>query len=127
MKQAGDPSVIEWIDRQQAETLYITTITLAELLVGVAILPPGKRRNLLARAVERAERWTFLERVLPFDQAAAHAFAELTARTRAIGRPVEGMDAQIAAIAAAHGFAVATRDTAPFRAVGIEVIDPWAA
>jgi predicted nucleic acid-binding protein len=99
----------------------------AELRSGVALLPQGKRRAALHESLEERVLPTFAGRVLPFDMACTDIYAQLTARFRAAGTAVETADACIAAIALAHGFAVATRDTLPFQAAGLKVINPWQA
>lgn len=125
MKPNGNPAVRDWLDRQVAETLYLTATSLAELLVGVEMLPDGKRKDGLADALGELLNVLFGPRILPFDSEAAKAYAPLVGRARAGGRVISVADGQIAAIAAAHGFSVATRDTAPFVAAGVPVINPW--
>jgi predicted nucleic acid-binding protein len=123
----GDPAVRAWLDRQIVETLYLTTTSLSELLVGIELLPRGKRRDGLAEALAKIMESLFGSRILPFDQQAALAYARLVGKTRAAGRTIGVADAQIAAIATVHGFTVATRDTGPFVAAGVPVINPWEA
>jgi predicted nucleic acid-binding protein len=125
MKPNGNPVVQAWLDRQTADTLYLTATSLAELLVGIEILPNGKRKEGLGGALSELVARLFESRVLPFDQQAAMAYATLVARARANGRLMSVADGQIAAIAAVHGFSVATRDTAPFVVAGVPVINPW--
>lgn len=125
MRLHGNPAVAAWLDRQAAETLYLTATSLSELLLGVEILPDGKRKEGLDAALRELMPRLFGSRILPFDEQAAMAYAPLVGRARAVGRPIAVADAQIAAIAAVHGFAVATRDTAPFAAAGVPVINPW--
>ena len=125
LRQQPDPSVRDWLDRQDEHRLFITAITAAELLAGVAQLPPGRRRSGLGQQVAAILHDFGERRILPFDIAAAHAFADLRARARAAGLAMGALDAQIAAIATAHGGSVASRDTAPFIAAGVPVIDPW--
>lgn len=125
MKANGAPAVLAWLDRQAAETLYLTSTSLAELLVGIEIMPEGKRKEGLGAALVELVEVLFAGRILPFDAAAATHYAPIIGRARSAGRAISVGDGQIAAIAAAHGFKVATRDTAPFIAAGITVIDPW--
>jgi predicted nucleic acid-binding protein len=125
MKSDGDRDVQAWLDEQIAETLYLTSISLSELLLGVDMLPDGKRKAGLAAALQELLTTLFGARVLPFDQQAATLYATLVCRARAAGRAIYMADGQIAAIAAMHGFTVATRDTAPFVAAGIPVVNPW--
>lgn len=119
--------VIEWIDAQPLETLFLSAITVAELRAGVALLPSGKRRTGLHENLEKRVLPLFAGRVLPFDLACTPAYAGLMARARSSGLAVATADGYIAAIAAANGFAVATRDTAPFEAAGVAIINPWLA
>ena len=122
MRPNANPAIRAWLDQQVVETLYLTATSLSELLVGIEILPDGKRKEGLGAAlVELVER-LFGSRVLAFDQQAAMAYAPLVYRARAGGRIISVADGQIAAIAAVHGFAVATRDTEPFMATGVPVI-----
>lgn len=114
-----------WLDQQVAETLYLTATSLSELLVGIEILPDGKRKEGLGAALAELLAGLFESRILPFDQQAAMAYAPLVGRARADGRIITVSDGQIAAIAAVHGFAVATRDTEPFEAAGVPVVNPW--
>jgi predicted nucleic acid-binding protein len=125
MKPNGAPAVQAWLDDQVAETLYLTATSLSELLVGIELLPPGRRRDGLDEALQALMAGLFEARILPFDQCAAIAYAALVGRARAGGKVLSVADGQIAAIAAVHGFSVATRDTGPFIAAGIPVIDPW--
>jgi predicted nucleic acid-binding protein len=124
MKSQRHPAVQAWLDAQAAETLYLTSITLAEMLFGVRILPAGKRKNALTQMLDGLMA-LFEDRVLAFDAAAAKNYAELADAARAAGKGFPMPDAYIAAIAFAHGFIVATRDVSPFKAVGLTVIDPW--
>jgi toxin FitB len=125
MKAEANPAVAAWLDRQAVETLYLTAVSLAELLVGVEILPAGKRRHGIGAALGELVSTLFGPRVLPFDQEAAKAYAILVARARTAGHVISVSDGQIAAIATANGFIVATRDVAPFLAAGVPVINPW--
>ena len=127
LRHAPEPRVIEWIDAQAMETLFLSAITVAELRAGVALLPAGKRRAGLRENLEKRVLPLFAGRVLPFDLSCTPAYAALTAKTRAAGLAVSAADGYIAAIAAAHGFAIATRDTGPFAAAGVAVINPWQA
>jgi predicted nucleic acid-binding protein len=108
-----------------AETLFFTTISLSELLLGVELLPEGRRRTGLDTAITSLVGRIFGPRVLPFDQAAAASYAKIVGRARSLGYNVPVAAGQIAAIATARGFIVATRDTALFAATGVPVINPW--
>lgn len=124
-----DRAVIEpWLDRQSRGSVWISAATAAEMRYGVAILPTGRRREALDAWCERTlARFAEDGRVAPFDLAASRHFASGMAAARAAGREVKSFaDAAIAATALERRFAVATRDTGPFMAMGCEVIDPWA-
>jgi toxin FitB len=125
MRLAPEPKVIDWLDAQAAETLYLSTVSLAELLFSVAVLPEGRRKIALGLALVEKAALLFGERVLPFDIDAAKAYAAVMSRCQRAGRRVGTADGQIAAIASTHRLAVATRDAAPFEAAGVKVIDPW--
>lgn len=127
LRQAPEARVIEWIDAQPLETLYLSAITVAELRAGVALLSAGKRRAGLHENLEKRVLPLFAGRVLPFDLACTQAYAELMAKARTAGLAIATADGYIAAIAAANGFAVASRDTSPFEAAGAAVINPWQA
>ena len=119
--------VLAWLDAQALETLYLSAITVAELRAGIALMPVGKRRDSLHDNLEKRLLPMFANRVLSFDLACTKAYAELLAKSRAAGLAVETADALIAAVALVNGFAVATRDTRPFEAAGVNAINPWQA
>ena len=126
MKPAPEAAVRDWLDAQAAETLHLSSVTIAELTFGIGALPTGGRTDRLTTALEGVMA-LFGERILPFDTEAARRYGDLAVRARAAGRGFPTSDGYIAAIAAAHGFAVATRDASAFEAAGLAVIDPWAA
>ncbi len=125
LRLGPDTRVVAWIDAQALETLFLSAITVAELRAGVALLPSGKRRAGLQESLETRVLPLFAGRVLPFDLGCTQAYAELMARARASGLAIAGADGYIAAIAAANGLTVASRDTGPFEAAGAAVTDPW--
>lgn len=125
MRAQGNAVVTHWLDRQNSDTLYLTTVNLAELLLGAELMPLGLRRSRLEARIGEVIDAFGDRRTLAFDARSARFFAVLVARARGAGHAIGIADGQIAAIAAAHGFAVATRDTSPFVAAGIPVIDPW--
>jgi hypothetical protein len=124
MKPAPDDAVRAWLDEQAAETLYLSSVTVAELMFGIGALPKGKRKDKLADALDGVMK-VFADRILPFDVDAARRYADLAVKARAAGKGFPTPDGYIAAIAASRGFAVATRDASAFDAAGVEVIDPW--
>jgi toxin FitB len=120
-------NVLVWLDAQAAESLYLSTVSVAELLLGIESLPIGKRRRALAAALDEQIMALFGRRIVPFDLVAAGVYAKIVMRARRHGHPIGVADAQIAAIAESRRFSVATRDEAPFQAAGIPVINPWTA
>jgi len=126
LRPVGNPKVIAWLDRQAQDTLFLTATSLSELLTGVRILPEEKRKERLEAALNDVLPRIFGPRILGFDRVAAEEYSRIVSRARARGLAISFPDAQIAAIASVHGFAVATRDAGPFRAAGVAVIDPWA-
>lgn len=125
LKPAGDATVLEWLDQQDIETLYLTAVTVAELRFGIAALPLGRRKRRLEDEFEQRILSLFKGRILPFDELATVAYARIRAKAKIDGNAIGIADGFIAAIADHHGFAVATRDISPFEAAGIAVINPW--
>jgi predicted nucleic acid-binding protein len=125
LRPAPAETVEQWLAAQDGGSVFLTSISEAELLHGVALLPAGRRKTALAKAIKGILDEEFRSRILPFDSSAATAYAAIAAECRAAGRPLSHFDGQIAAIARAHGAAVATRNTSDFKHCGIEVINPW--
>lgn len=117
--------VLGWLDEQPTRALFVTSVTEAEVLTGIAILPEGRRKRALADAAARAFGGLLSGRVLPFDSAAAQAYSVIAAARRAAGRPISQSDGQIAAIARSRSMAIATRNVRDFEDMGIDLIDPW--
>jgi predicted nucleic acid-binding protein len=124
-KPSGNAQVAAWLDRQDAGSLFVTAINLAELMAGIAMLPVGKRKQALRNALDRFLAQRIVTPILPFDREAAMAYAVVLLHAKAKRYTLPVAAAQIAAIAVVHGFAVATRDVAPFLAAGVDVINPW--
>ena len=124
MKPAPERAVRDWLDAQTAETLFLSSVTIAELSFGIAALPKGRRKDNLTAALEGLLA-LFAARILPFDTAVAQRYGELAAKARIAGRGFPTPDGYIAAIAATQGFVVATRDASAFAAAGLKVINPW--
>lgn len=125
MRPTPSPAVEKWVSECPAESLFFSAVGEAELRFGIAIMPVGTRRELLAAAVEGMLQEDFLGRVLPFDSEAARAYAWIAAERRAAGRPISQADCQIAAIARSRGAAVATRNVRDFKGMGVDVANPW--
>ena len=124
-KAVPEPNVLAWIDAQLVESLYLSAITVAEVRFGIAAMPAGRRRTVYQERLEREVLPAFKGRVLAFDLETSQAYAALMANARAAGRAIGKEDGYIAATAVARGLAVATRDTSPFKAAGLTVINPW--
>lgn len=127
MRPEPHPAVLAWVAAQPRATLYASSISQAEILYGIAVLPEGRRRTALAAVAEAIFAEDLAGRVLPFDSAAAASYATVVVSRRQAGNPIEGFDALIAATALAARAGVATRDTGGFAACGLTVINPWAA
>lgn len=125
MKPAPADRVVKWVASQTASSLYTTSITQAEILHGVLLLPAGKRRKAFEEAAEAMFDEDFAGRILPFGSDAAPFYAEIAAERRRRGRPISQFDAQIAAISRASGAELATRNVSDFEHCKIEVMDPW--
>ncbi|MHB1757428.1 MAG: PIN domain-containing protein, partial [Leptospirillum sp.] len=126
MKPDPHPAVRAWLNDQAVETLYLSSVTLAELLFGIGALPAGKRKDMLAQALDGLTG-LFRDRVLPFDTDAARRYADLAVTAKVAGQGFPTPDGYIAVIAASRGFILASRDTAPYEAASLTVINPWKA
>ena len=125
MSSSMNPAVSRWLSAHPTSTLFTTTISLAEILYGIEMLPKGKRRDGLLLVAEDMFIKLFAQRVLAFNESAARAFAPIAVNRRLSGRPIAIFDAQIAAIAKAQGAPVATRNTTDFEHCGVALINPW--
>ena len=125
MQPAPSQRVLKWLAKEPASGLFITTITQAEILYGIELLPKGRRRTALESAVEAMFEEDFTERILPFDSSAARVFPKIAAARRPSGRPRTQFDAQIASIARVQRATVATRNTTDFENCGVPVVNPW--
>jgi len=126
-KAEPNPGVLDWIDAQAVETLYLSAITVAELRFGLATMPEGKRRSIYQDRLEREVLPAFSGRVLPFGLDTSQAYAALMAHAKAKGKAISKADGYIAATASARALSVATRDVSPFHAADLTVINPWEA
>jgi toxin FitB len=124
MKPKPHPAVRAWLNSQIAETLYLSSVTLAELLFGIAAIPNSKRKDMLTQTLNGL-MGLFRDRVLPFDTDAARRYAGLAVTAKTSGRGFPTPDGHIAAIAASRKFIVVSRDMSPYEAVGVSVINPW--
>ena len=125
MRAVPYQNVVAWLNRQDMNTLHLTAVSLAELRFGIAQLDDGKAKTDLGERLDRALDIVFQGRIIPFTADAAKAFADAMATARRQGRAVGFQDGMIAASTAALGFTIATRDTSPFEAMGVSVINPF--
>lgn len=119
------PIVMQWMRGQQPKSIFLTTITMAEVLAGIAMLPDGEKRKAKQAIGEKIFSTLFAGRILPFDEPAARIYADIVTQRRIRGRHNAPLDVQVASVARAHGMAVATRNISDFEDSGIELIDPW--
>ena len=117
--------VLRWVDDQDSAELVITSVTAAELRAGVAVLPRGRRKDTIARKIERLITEVFAGYVLAFDADSSSHYADMVAATRRRGRPMSALDVQIAAICRQHDATLATRNITDFEAVTLAIVDPW--
>ena len=125
MKPEPAARVVSWMEREPASSLYVTSITQAEIMHGVMLLPQGRRRKALEAAAQAMFSEDFAERLLAFGSEAALAYAHISVERRRRGRPIAAFDAQIAAIARAAGATLATRNITDFDHCAIRVVNPW--
>lgn len=125
LRASPDPAVAAWLAAQPIETLFVSSVTQAEMLLGARLLPAGKRRQLLESALSAMFAEDFARRILPFDSAAVPDYVEVVYKRRAAGRPISQFDAQIASIALYHGSRLATRNLSDFERCDLELVDPW--
>jgi len=124
MKPTPSEAVIAWVGARIGTELFTTSITLAEILYGIARLPEGRRKQLLSTTSSEVFA-AFEDQVLPFDSSAAKRYSEVVQGRDKLGLPIDGFDAQIASICRAHGAALATRNLKDFRHTDVDLIDPW--
>jgi hypothetical protein len=127
MRTAPEAAVVSWLDRQPADSIWITSITLFETRLGLALLPQGRRRRALEAAFAQLLEEDLENRVLDFDSAAATSAASLAAARQRAGRPTDMRDTQIAGIALARSATLATRNVRHFADLKVPVVDPWTA
>jgi toxin FitB len=126
MQPVPSSNVMRWLSVvRSGEEMFTTTVTVAEVLYGIELLPRGKRRDKLQAEAEAVFAVDLAGHILGFDEPAARAFAEIAAARRSQGRPIADFDAQIAAIAYAHRGVLATRNIADFDGCGIRLVNPW--
>lgn len=126
MRPAPAPQVLDWLDAQGRRPVYVSSVTQAEMLLGVALLPAGRRREMFETKVAALFAQHFANRCLPFDAQAAPHYARIVASRQKAGKRIASEDAQIAAIACSRGFDLATRNVADFAGIaGLQIVNPW--
>lgn len=126
MRPAPSRQVVRWLEREPPSSVFTTSITQAEILHGILLLPAGRRRDGLEAAAQAMFAEELAGRILGFTSEAAPFYARIAADRRHAGRPISHFDAQIGAIARLHDAVLATRNTADFEGCGLRLIDPWA-
>lgn len=125
MRTNPDATIVEWLDRQPADSVWLTSISVFEARFGLALLPKGRRRSGLERAFDRVLSEDLSNRVLALDELAALTAAQLATDRQRSGRVVDLRDTLIAGIAQARRATIATRNTRHFDGVDVPVVDPW--
>jgi toxin FitB len=125
LRSTPNAAVLAWVAAQPAESLYVSAVTQAEMLLGARLLPAGRRRQTLQTALQAMFEEDFSRRILAFDSAAVPAYVEVVIARRQAGRPISQFDAQIAAIAIHHRSRLATRNVADFEGCNLALVDPW--
>ena len=125
LRERPEPAVLAWFGAQANHALFVSAITQAEMMLGARLLPAGKRRAALEKAIGAIFTEDFEGRILPFDSGTVTAYVDVVSARRAGGRPISQFDAQIAAIARQHGARLATRNVGDFQGCGVSVVDPW--
>lgn len=125
LRAKPSPAVLRWFAAQPPESLFVSAVTQAEMMLGARLLPVGRRRTSLEGALAAMFEEDFAGRILPFDSGAVAAYVEIVSDRRSLGRPISQFDAQIAAIARHAGARLATRNTGDFERCGVDLIDPW--
>lgn len=125
MKPMPNTNVMNWLDQQEVIKLYVSTVTIAEIAYGINALSEGNRRNVLEESFHSVLREAFEHRILPFDEVAAHLYGKIMTRRKELGKPLSILDGQIAAIARANNFTVATRNSKDFADCDLNLINPF--
>lgn len=125
MRSAPEPRVLRWLGSQAAEDLHVTAVTMAEILYGIDLISGGRRRDVVRGGAEKMFGDVFAERILAFEDRAAHAFSQIASARRRQGKPMLEFDAQIAAITRVHAATLATRNPYVFEGCGVRLVNPW--
>ena len=125
MMPAPPGPLLRWLNEQDSSSLFLSSITLAEIGYGLHMLPDGKHRRNLEDRFARLVALGFEQRILPFDEPAAAIYGEIMAQRKGLGRPLGALDGQIASIARSHHLAVATRNTRDFEECGLDLVNPF--
>jgi predicted nucleic acid-binding protein len=125
MRPRPTQTVLDWLNHQSANELWLSVISIAEIEYDLRSMPVAKRRTELSGVFERFIARAFSGRILSFEQNAAHLYGDIMSERKALGRPMSMADGQIAATARAHGYAVATRNTEDFVDCGLELLNPF--
>jgi toxin FitB len=125
MRPDPDQTVLAWFDAHSDGDVWTSAVVIAELLSGIDLMPMGRKQRALREHVEGMIAEDFLGRILDFDLDAARQYGQVLAARQRMGRPIDEMDAEIAAVARVHGATLATRNTNDFIECGLTVVNPW--
>ena len=125
MRNSPSDHVLDWLDSQASETLFLSTVTLAEISYGLKCLPQGKHSQSLNTRFKQFIKQAFEQRIISFDREAAYCYGELMAYRKRVGRPMSSLDGQIAAVAQANTMVLATRNIKDFNSLDLEIINPF--
>lgn len=125
MRPKPETTVVNWLDQQDPSNVWLTSITVAELMFGVALLPQGKRKTAISAAVSGVVEESFSQRILSFDVEAARDYAQIASDRSRLGKPISTADAQIAAICRSRSAVLTTRNGTDFDSTGVEIFNPW--
>ena len=125
MRPAPERKVLHWFSNQAAEDLHVTAVTMAEILYGIELISSSRRRDVVRAGAEKMFGDVLADRILTFEERAAHAFSQIASSRRRQAKQISGVDAQIAAIARVHGATLATRNPYVFEGCGVRLVNPW--
>jgi predicted nucleic acid-binding protein len=126
MKPRPNPGLIGWLEDVDEDRVFLSVVTITELRYGIERLTAGKRRKQLEDWLEQELPLRFESRILAIESLVADACGRIVARREALGRPIEAMDAFIAATAEVHDLTLVTRNASDFDRTVRSVLNPWA-
>lgn len=119
--------VVDFIDGLDGDSIFLSVITIGEIIKGIERLPDSPRKIELRRWLQEDLLARFQGHILPLDTDTVVEWGVLSARTETIGKPMPAIDSLIAATALANRMTLVTRNTSDFDAAGVEIANPWKA